>query len=227
MRIEIKNLAKSQLKGRWGGAILAFFIVLAVTMGANFAVEFLPFPLYTIGTIAVTVFLGGAFSLGTCKYVLNFIDGRDEVTDIFSGFKFILKAAGILALQSLIIGIPSIIAGILFLLVLIEILGGFMIVIALALMIPVIIIGIMFSQSFFILADDDSKNIIECIMESKKLMKGRMLEYFLLNLSFIGWVVIAVFTCGIGTLFLAPYANITYGNYYRKITANEMNKDFM
>ena len=45
------------------------------------------------------------------------------------------------------------------------------------------------------------------------MMIGHKWEYFVLELSFIGWAILASF-CLIGMLWLAPYMNVTYANYY-------------
>lgn len=46
---------------------------------------------------------------------------------------------------------------------------------------------------------------------SKKTMDGEKMRFFLLGLSFIGWTLLAV---GIGLLFLNPYLNATFAEFY-------------
>ncbi|MBR6556313.1 MAG: DUF975 family protein, partial [Clostridia bacterium] len=43
------------------------------------------------------------------------------------------------------------------------------------------------------------------IRMSKELMRGKKMDLFILQLSFIGWSILCLFTCGIGYLILAPY----------------------
>ena len=45
----------------------------------------------------------------------------------------------------------------------------------------------------------------ECITESRRLMDGHKMKMFLLDLSFIGWDILCVFTFGIGYILLNPY----------------------
>lgn len=45
----------------------------------------------------------------------------------------------------------------------------------------------------------------ECISESCRLMKGNKMKLFLFDLSFIGWVILACLSFGIGFIFLEPY----------------------
>ncbi len=58
--------------------------------------------------------------------------------------------------------------------------------------------------------------------ESKSLMKGHKLDLFLLWLSFIGWVILAILTFGIGFLWLSPYMGTTTSHFYRYISKDEL-----
>ena len=49
-------------------------------------------------------------------------------------------------------------------------------------------------------------------------MKGKVWSLFCLNLSFIGWAILATFTLGIGMLWLAPYMKLSEINFYRNLT---------
>ena len=80
--------------------------------------------------------------------------------------------------------------------------------------IPGIIAGLRYSQAFFILAENPEKGIRECVNESKQLMSGRLWEFFVLQLSFIPWMLLAGITCGIASLYVTPYMTITYAGYY-------------
>ena len=50
-------------------------------------------------------------------------------------------------------------------------------------------------------------------------MDGHKMEMFVLDLSFIGWMILCMFTFGIGMLFLHPYMQATKVEY---IDANIM-----
>ncbi len=45
----------------------------------------------------------------------------------------------------------------------------------------------LYALSFYFLADDPAKRVRDCICASKAAMKGRRMELFLLEISFIGW----------------------------------------
>jgi uncharacterized membrane protein len=80
---------------------------------------------------------------------------------------------------------------------------------SLLLIIPGFIKSISYSQMFFLLRDHLEYTVLEAISESKKRMKGLKWKYFLMNLSFIGWVILCMFTVGIGLLWLIPYIGPT------------------
>lgn len=84
--------------------------------------------------------------------------------------------------------------------------------------IPGIIVGIMFSQANYILAENPDKSAMECIKESARMMKGHKFDYFVLELSFIGWSILCVLSLGIGFLWLVPYFEITLTNFYLKVS---------
>ena len=53
----------------------------------------------------------------------------------------------------------------------------------------------------------------DCLRLSQERMDGHKKELFLLDLSFIGWHILCMFTFGIGYLFLAPYMAQTRIHY--------------
>lgn len=81
----------------------------------------------------------------------------------------------------------------------------------------------MFSQVYFILDEDPSVGVIECLQRSAEMMKGYKLDLFILQLSFIGWFILCVFTLGIGFLWYMPYYQMTMTNFYLEL--KEGNKD--
>lgn len=80
--------------------------------------------------------------------------------------------------------------------------------------IPGIIALLRYSQAFYILAENPDKSIRECVNESKVLMSGRLWEYFVLQLSFILWLLLTAVTYGIASLYVTPYMSITNAGYY-------------
>ena len=78
----------------------------------------------------------------------------------------------------------------------------------------------MFSQSYYILSEDPSKSITQCIKESVDMMNGHKWDLFYLELTFIGWWLLTAITVGIAGLWVAPYVKVTETNFYLSIKNN-------
>ena len=83
--------------------------------------------------------------------------------------------------------------------------------------VPITILSLLLSQLYFILADQKTKSASEAIKMSWNVMKGKKMKLFLLQLSFIGWAILSVFTFFIGLLFLYPYMLTTYAKFYQNL----------
>lgn len=101
-------------------------------------------------------------------------------------------------------------------------------ILGIALYIATLIYGV--SRSFlYILAyyigyDRPELSSKECVKKSEELMKGNRGNYFLLQLSFIGWAILAVLSLGIGMLWLAPYIAIAEVCFYDRIVKPSVKK---
>lgn len=89
----------------------------------------------------------------------------------------------------------------------------------LLLVIPGIIKGYSYSQSYFIYYDTYEKTgetprYLDSITASRHLMDGFKAKLFFLDLSFIGWHILSFLTLGIGYLWLMPYIYATKAAFY-------------
>lgn len=202
-RAELKSTAKEQLRGRWGLAIITVLvsnlIINSYNMfkGVDFVIEISENLTLTLNLISLI--FGGVVSTGLSKFLLNFTTNREvpKFADLFSQFKIFFKALGLFILMGI-----AIILGTLFFII------------------PGIIVALMFSQAFYILAENPNKGIFECLEESSNLMHGYKWELFALQLSFIGWELLAVLTFGIASLWINPYQKVTEANFYLKLKYN-------
>lgn len=110
----------------------------------------------------------------------------------------------------------------------------FIVLWSLLLIVPGIIKSLSYSQAEFIVKDmtDAGQEVAatEAINKSRELMNGHKWEYFLLELSFIGWDLLGCLSLGIGFLWILPYIKATEAEYYRKLTGDQsktelVNKD--
>lgn len=140
--------------------------------------------------------LSGVLTLGISKFLLNLTkkDSSAKFADLFSGFNVYFKTLGLNILLGIIIGIGTIF-----------------------LVVPGLIFALMFSQTFFILSEDNEKGIIQCLSESREMMIGYKFDYFVLMLSFLGWWLVSALTLGIGALWVYPYQKLTEANFYLEI----------
>ena len=80
--------------------------------------------------------------------------------------------------------------------------------------IPGMIKAISYSQATMIMLENPDMDIMTAIKESQKMMDGHKMEYFVLDLSFILWMLLIAVTFGIASLWVTPYMQITMVNYY-------------
>jgi len=97
--------------------------------------------------------------------------------------------------------------------------------------IPGIIKTFSYSQGFYIYFErlnngENPKEIraMDCITQSRKLMNGQKGRLFLLELSFIGWGLLAILTLGIGMLWLLPYILMAQVAFYVGLKGSPENK---
>ena len=81
--------------------------------------------------------------------------------------------------------------------------------------------ALLYALAYNIAYDNPNLSSKACVLKSEALMKGNRGNLFLLELSFIGWVVLAAFTLGIGFLWLFPYMQVALVCFYDKIAKPE------
>ena len=83
--------------------------------------------------------------------------------------------------------------------------------------VPGIILMLDYSMVYFIMLDHEEYSASEILKKSRDIMNGHKLELFKLELSFIGWIILGIFTFGILYLWLIPYMKVSISNFYNKI----------
>ena len=89
----------------------------------------------------------------------------------------------------------------------------------LLLVIPGIIKNYSYAMTDFILKDQPELANNAAIEKSMAMMDGNKMKLFLLDLSFIGWAILCLFTFGIGFLFLQPYVQSAHAAFYEDLKA--------
>ena len=88
---------------------------------------------------------------------------------------------------------------------------------SLLLIIPGIIAAINYSLVYFVKLDNPELGALEVLRKSKEMMNGHKWDFFVLILSFLGWAILGIFTLGILYLWLVPYIQVTYANFYNSL----------
>ena len=87
--------------------------------------------------------------------------------------------------------------------------------------IPGIVAGFSYAMTDYILAEDPELTADEAISQSKSIMMGNKWRFFCLQISFIGWDILATLAFGIGHLWLTPYKQAAYAAFYREVSGTE------
>ncbi len=203
-RKDMKLEAKKSLKGNWGVSIALVFVLIAICGALEWVLTYYSDRMY-IGVLSIVISLITIpLVLGKTIYFLKLTKGEDsKFQDLFSGFNNILKVIGVAILSDVIIIIGYIL-----------------------LIIPGIIFTFMLSQVYYILAENPEIGIIECLKESKRLMEGKKIDYFVLMLSFILWGILTGLTLGLAGLYVIPYYEATIANFYLSIKSQK-SKDIL
>jgi len=193
--LEIRALARKQLKGNWLNPILASLSALGVAIVALIGLAITP-----LAYIAILIGCMPPIAFGIIMFYLNFVRGNNPApTDVTKGFESWGKS--IIAL--LLVGLYTALWSMLF-------------------YIPGIVKSFSYSMTLYILNDNPDMTASEAIFQSQKMMFGHKSQLFWLSLSFIGWYILASFTLGIGFIWLIPYMGISVTNFYESLKQEQV-----
>lgn len=194
-----KNRALKSLEGKWVEGVIAtlIYVVISGGVGSVVAIPFKGDEMTAMSSQGIWSLLCLPLGWGLVVYFLNLIRNQDiGFGRLFDGYKDFVRIF---------------LAG--FLVLLCEVIGFMLLIV------PGVIVALMFSQTSFILKDDPQVSATEAMKLSMKMMNGHKMELFMLWLSFIGWAILAVLTCGFGMLFLYPYMYSALAHYYEDLKA--------
>ena len=92
----------------------------------------------------------------------------------------------------------------------------------LCLIIPGVIKSFSYSMVPYIMVEHPEYSVQMCTQESSRIMQGHKIELFMLYLSFIGWILLSIISCGIGFFWLIPYMNTAQAAFYDDIRDREI-----
>ena len=199
---EIRNVTKEILKGKYKNVMLPFLLatlLISVTQSVDlytygYEDHGLSYVI-TIGSIAL--FIQGPISIGLATYSLSIVNEKEySYTQIVLGFKYFFKAL------------------FLYLMLGISFLIGFILLI-----IPGFIVALMFSQIFYIMAEDPQTGVIDAFKKSASLMINKTLQLFGLGMRYFGLYILGIFTLGIWWLWLTPQMYVSLAIFYKELKA--------
>lgn len=88
---------------------------------------------------------------------------------------------------------------------------------ALLLFVPGVIKSYSYAMTEFLMRDNPELSGNAAIERSMQMMSGNKLRLFLLDLSFIGWMILSLLTCGLGFILLIPYMNTAHAKFYEEL----------
>lgn len=199
-RAELKNNAKHDLRGNWGWSVGIALVYEVLTWLLDFV--------QGNDAVWITIYsiIAGLITISWEYTSLALVDGDKENAN-FGGILASVRddRFGSSFVAMILIYIYTVLWSIL-------------------LIIPGIIKIYSYSQTYYILKDklDSGQKISanEAITESRKLMNGHKMEYFILQLSFLGWLILGVITLGIAYLWVLPYMYTTDAQYYRHLAGD-------
>ncbi len=191
--------------------------------------------------ILFSLLVSAPVAVGYRKYNLNLIDGRDQqnlgtlFTYFKNGYGKTVLARVIYGLINFVCSLPlmvtTVVLGIFNAPILFDILQGdyakaFMLALSALLLVAVslltavlqIVVTYRYHYAYMILAEYPQMRVTDAFRNSAHLMRGNKWRLFCLQLSFIGWALLAgCCTCGIGNIFLQPYINAADAAFYDEI----------
>lgn len=84
-------------------------------------------------------------------------------------------------------------------------------------LIPGIVKSYAYSMAYYVKLDHPDYGWKACIDESRRLMDGHKWEKFVLDLSFLGWILVGALCLGVGTLWVTPYMAATEVQFYEYV----------
>lgn len=206
---EFKNAALAALKGNWAPAVLATLVISVVSCVVSGSTSL--YQLYNPdewgtlmglngGSMLLYIFVLIPLGVGA-TYAFNALyvySNGDILSNSFGyGFKIYWRAIG----GTLLVAV-------------------FTFLWSLLLVIPGIIKAYSYSMTPYILIDNPELSVREAIRKSQRMMVGQKFNLFWLQLSFIGWFILACLTGGIGFLWFVPYYQTSQAVFYQNLRNN-------
>lgn len=191
---DYRAAARESLKGKWNESALYYFVYALITSGLSlvFALATMGSEIYSnVSSLAVTV-ICIPLQYAVIKSFLRQLRGENiELGWLFKEFNLRIWSTIILKYIYTILW-------------------------SLLLFVPGIIKYYSYAMTEYILADNPEMKNNEAIELSMTMMDGYKWRLFLLDLSFLGWLILSIFTLCIGLFWLEPYMMSARAAFYEE-----------
>ena len=76
-----------------------------------------------------------------------------------------------------------------------------------------------------ILKDDPQLKYDAAIEKSMRMMEGHKMKLFVLDLTFLGWILLGIITCGLGLLWIEPYMVMAHAAFYETLKKEQVTEE--
>ena len=186
---ELRQQAAGSLTGNWGMAAVITLVYLLLTGSTSSASQYINPSFGLISILLLPLHYGFAILF------LDLLRGvKLDLGRLFDGYKDFGRILGTGLLQAI-----------------------YTLLWLLLLIVPGIVKSYSYAMTSYVLKDHPELQYDAAISKSMVMMSGYKMKLFLLDLSFIGWGILCLFTLGIGFLFLSPYMQAAHAAFYEDL----------
>ena len=217
---EVKRKARERLKGKWIDAMAFVLLWLTAVVFLQSLIQF-PFSwhwcVWNFVFLVANILFGGSFNYIMALYFLRLVRGKRSNLSVFREMwtNFPQKLA-VFVYYLIFILLGTFVTGMIVAFVCTDVVMLGYVVIGLMSALA-FIVGIYFAPVWFVLVDDPKIDPWDAIKKSAAMMFAHEGFWVLLIFSFIGWMILAGFTFGLGFVALLPYIMATHAVFYEEI----------
>lgn len=192
-RQQIKAMARAQLGNSiFGNTWLIAVVVILIQGALSYLVNVIP----GVGQIA-TILISGPMAYGVASmFIKQTRTGEPmNIPDIFNGFRDDFSNTFLIGLMTTL----------------------FTMLWSLLFVIPGIVKAYSYSMAMYIKNDNPDYDWRKCIDESQEMMSGHKADLFMLDLSFLGWMIVGTLCAGVGVFWVNAYMSAAHAQFYEDL----------
>ena len=193
-RAELKERGRKVFMGNYWTTVGCILAILAISAGASGLVS----KIAPMGSLIVSILVAYPLTVSMSKFLLDNREGKASSNDIFYGFT---AGYGNVILNMFMMNL-------------------FIALWSLLLIVPGIVKAYSYRMVPFLVAERPEIDYKEALDTSRMMRDGEKMNAFVLDLSFLGWMLLTALTCGIlGVFYTVPYMSQTNAELYVTLKA--------